>query len=83
MQSGYSRRHGRALAVRCSQIPEAADLLKIKGLSLITVAGIFAEIGDIRRFESPRQLQKLAELALKENSSGNCIIIIRQGKRIH
>lgn len=54
----------------CSQIPEAAELLKIKGLGLVTVAGIFAEVGDIRRFESPRQLQKLAGLALKENSSG-------------
>ena len=54
----------------CGQIPAAAELLKIKGLGLITVAGIFAEIGDVRRFESPRQLQKLAGLALKENSSG-------------
>lgn len=54
----------------CNQIPEVAELLKIKGMGLATVAGIFAEVGDIRRFESPRQLQKLAGLAIKENSSG-------------
>lgn len=54
----------------CNQIPEVAELLKIKGIGLATVAGIFAEVGDIRRFEAPRQLQKLAGLAIKENSSG-------------
>lgn len=54
----------------CRKIPEVAELLKIKGIGLATVAGIFAEVGDIRRFESPRQLQKLAGLAITENSSG-------------
>lgn len=54
----------------CRQIPEVEELLKIKGIGLITVAGIFAEVGDLRRFSSPRQLQKLAGLAITENSSG-------------
>lgn len=54
----------------CSQIPEVEELLKIKGIGLLAVAGIFAEAGDIRRFSSPRQLQKLAGLAITENSSG-------------
>jgi transposase len=54
----------------CSQIPEVTELLKIKGVGLVTVAGFLAEVGDLRRFESPRQIQKLAGLALKENSSG-------------
>lgn len=54
----------------CEQIPEVAELLKIKGIGLVTIAGIFAEVGDIRRFDSPRQLQKLAGLAITENSSG-------------
>ena len=54
----------------CGQIPEVEELLKIKGIGLLTVAGIFAEAGDIRRFSSPRQLQKLARLAITENSSG-------------
>lgn len=54
----------------CRQIPEVKELLEIKGIGLTTVAGIFAEVGDIRRFTSPRQLQKLAGLAIAENSSG-------------
>ena len=58
------------LQILCRQIPEVEELLKIKGIGLITVAGIFAEVGDLRRFSSPRQLQKLAGLAITENSSG-------------
>jgi len=54
----------------CNQIPEVAELLKIKGIGLVTVAGFIAEVGDIRRFESPKQIQKLAGLAIRENSSG-------------
>jgi transposase len=54
----------------CQQIPEVAELLKIPGIGLVTVAGFFAEVGDIRRFDSPRQIQKLAGLAITQNSSG-------------
>ena len=52
------------------QVPHVEKLLAIKGVGLITVAGFIAEVGDIRRFTSPKQIQKLAGLALKENSSG-------------
>lgn len=54
----------------CMQIPEVAKLLEIKGVGLITVAGFLSEVGDIRRFKSPKQIQKLGGLALKESSSG-------------
>jgi transposase len=54
----------------CSQLPEVAELLEIKGIGLVTVAGFLAEVGDLRRFDSPRQIQKLAGLAIRENSSG-------------
>jgi len=54
----------------CNQIPEVAELIRIKGIGLVTVAGFFAEVGDIKRFDSPRQIQKLAGLAIRENSSG-------------
>ena len=37
---------------------------------MTTVVGFLAEVGDVRRFESPRQIQKLAGLSLRENSSG-------------
>lgn len=54
----------------CQQIPGSKQLLAIKGVGLITVAGFLAEIGDVRRFTSPKQIQKLAGLSLWENSSG-------------
>ena len=52
------------------QVPYAEKLLAIKGIGIVTVAGFLAEAGDIRRFESPKQIQKLAGLELVENSSG-------------
>jgi transposase len=54
----------------CKEIPESEQMLAIKGIGVITVAGFLAEVGDARRFESPRQIQKLAGLSLRENSSG-------------
>lgn len=53
-------------------VPYAEKLLAIKGVGLITVAGFLSEVGDIRRFDSPKQIQKLAGLGIKENSSGKC-----------
>ena len=47
------------------KIPMAEKLLEIK-----TVSGFLAEVGDISRFNNPKELQKLAGLALVENSSG-------------
>ncbi len=52
------------------QIPMANKLLEIKGIGIKTVSGFLAEVGDLRRFSDPKQLQKLAGYALKENSSG-------------
>ena len=46
------------------------NLLAIKGVGVITIAGFIAEVGDIRRFKSPKQIQKYAGLELVENSSG-------------
>ena len=54
----------------CKEIPESEQMLAIKGIGIITVAGFLAEVGDARRFESSRQIQKLAGLSLRENSSG-------------
>jgi transposase len=54
----------------CKKVPESEQMLAIKGIGVITVAGFLAEVGDVRRFESPRQIQKLAGLSLRENSSG-------------
>lgn len=59
-----------ALERTLQEIPEAEKLLAIKGIGIISVAGFLAEAGDLRRFESPKQIQKLAGLSLRENSSG-------------
>ena len=52
------------------QIPGVTEILKIKGIGLVTAAGFIAEVGDISRFSHPKQIQKFAGLNLKENSSG-------------
>ncbi len=59
-----------ALEEAARRIPGTERLLAIKGIGLVTVAGFLAEVGDLGRFESPKQIQKLAGLSLKENSSG-------------
>ena len=59
-----------ALEETVRRIPGTERLLAIKGIGLVTVAGFLAETGDLGRFESPKQIQKLAGLSLKENSSG-------------
>lgn len=52
------------------QVPNAGKLHQIKGVGLITTATFVGEIGDVSRFQDPRQIQKLAGLNLVENSSG-------------
>lgn len=52
------------------EVPGSEELPKIKGIGIKAVAGFLAEVGNIRRFNSPKQIQKLAGLSLRENSSG-------------
>lgn len=52
------------------KIPHIEQLLAIKGVGIVTIAGFLSETGDISRFTSPKQIQKLAGLELRENSSG-------------
>jgi transposase len=54
----------------CKETPYTQNLLEIDGIGIKTVSGFLAEVGDLRRFNDPKQIQKLAGLALKENSSG-------------
>lgn len=53
-----------------SRIPGTEQMLSIPGVGLVTVAGFLAEVGDLSGYTNPRQIQKLAGLNLKENSSG-------------
>ena len=52
------------------EIPYIDKLMEIKGIGLITVSGFIAEVGDISRFDNPKQLQKLAGYAIVDCSSG-------------
>jgi len=52
------------------KVPHAGNLLAIKGIGIVTAAIIISEIGDIKRFQDPRQILKMAGLSLRENSSG-------------
>ncbi|MDR7002063.1 IS110 family transposase [Neobacillus niacini] len=52
------------------QIPGVPQMLAIKGVGRDTVAGFFAEVGDLNDYTHPRQIIKLAGLSLKENTSG-------------
>ena len=54
----------------CQQIRYADKLLEIKGIGITTIAGFIAEVGDITRFDSAKELQKLAGLELVADSSG-------------
>ena len=58
------------IGIVTADIPEVNELMKIPGIGVITAAGLISEIGDIRRFDDPRQIQKLAGLAIVVNESG-------------
>ena len=55
---------------KIAEIPYVDKLLDIKGVGLKTVIGFIAEVGDIRRFDNPKQIQKLAGYAIVSNESG-------------
>ncbi len=60
-----------ALAVASSpQGPTIAALQAMRGIKLITAATLISEIGDLRRFGTPRQLMAYAGLVPSEHSSG-------------
>ena len=58
------------IAEKLKEIPYIDKLMEIKGIGLVTVSGFVAEVGDIRRFDNPKQLQKLSGYAIVANDSG-------------
>ena len=54
-----------------SQRPTAEALMSLRGVSTITAMTILAELGDLTRFDSPRQLVGFLGLAPGEYSSGS------------
>ena len=53
-----------------NEIPYIDNVLAIKGIGMKTLTGFIAEVGNIRRFDDPRQIQKLAGYAVVKNESG-------------
>jgi transposase len=52
------------------QIPYSHCMLSIKGIGMITVAGLIGEVGDFKKFNTISEMMKLAGLNLFEISSG-------------
>ena len=53
-----------------SEIPYIDKLMEINGIGIKTVSCVIAEVGDIGRFDNPKQVQKLAGYAIVADSSG-------------
>jgi len=66
----------REMEITLQRIPYSRKLLSIKGLGIVTVAGLIGEIGDFTKFTTQSEIAKLAGLDLYEVSSGK-----RQGQR--
>lgn len=49
---------------------DVRKIMEIKGIGLILASGLISEYGDIRQFESPKQMRKVTGLSLVEDSSG-------------
>jgi transposase len=58
------------MEIALSRIPCSSKLLSIKGLGVVSVAGIIGEIGDFKKFQTQAEIMKLAGLDLYEISSG-------------
>ena len=64
------------MACYLEQIPYSESLLSIKGLGVVTVAGLIGEVGDFEKFDTHSEIMKLAGFDLFEVSSGQ-----HQGQR--
>jgi len=58
------------MEVTLGRIPYSSKLLSIKGLGVVSVAGIIGEVGDFKTFQTRGEIMKLAGLDLYEISSG-------------
>ena len=58
------------LHAKCHEIPHAENILEMNGIGENILAGILAEIGDHRRFDDAKEIQKMSGLGLVACSSG-------------
>ncbi|RDY66541.1 IS110 family transposase, partial [Halobacillus trueperi] len=59
-------------------------MIAIKGVGPMSVAGFFAEVGDLSNYRDPRQIIKLAGLNIMMNQSGKYAgqtTITKRGRR--
>ena len=54
-----------------SEIPYIDKLMGICGIGIKTVSCFIAEVGDIERFDNPKQVQKLADMPLLQTAPEN------------
>ena len=59
------------MRIYLQQIPYSQNILSIKGLAEVTVAGLIGEVADFNKFDTISEVMKLAGLDLYEISSGN------------
>ena len=57
--------------VYLQQIPYSQNILSIRGIAEVTVAGLIGEVADFNKFDTISEVMKLAGLDLYEISSGN------------
>jgi transposase len=58
------------MGIALGKMSYGSKLLSIKGLGVVSVAGIIGEIGDFKKFKTRSEIMKLAGLDLYEISSG-------------
>jgi transposase len=72
------------LATQIEEAPLVQALQALRGVKTLTAAAIAAEIGDLRRFASPRKLMAYLGLVPSEYSSGSSVVrgrITKTGNR--
>ena len=58
------------LFLKWREVPHAENILEISGIGDNILSGILAQMGDIRRFDEAKEIQKLSGMALVACSSG-------------
>ena len=54
-----------------NQLPNTDKLLDIKGVGIVSAATFLAETGEINRFNSPKEIQKLSGMSIMTHRRGN------------
>lgn len=61
---------GGKLHAKCMELPHAENLMEIPGIGGTILSGILSEMGDISRFDTAKEIQKMSGMGLVACSSG-------------